>query len=170
MVFQSGFPVPASERFFEDYEPGTAYEFGSVTITEPEIIDFARRYDPQAMHIDPEAAAKGRFGGIIASGWHTVGLAMRLYVDHYLPHASMASPGVDELRWPNPVRPGDTLRIRVFVLEARPSRSKPDRGVVQARLEALNQKDEIVLSMTAMSILGRRPPGHEHRGDSSRAI
>jgi acyl dehydratase len=153
------FPVPPAERFFEDYHEGRVYEFGSVMISESEIIDYARRFDPQAMHIDPEQAAKGRFGGIIASGWHTVGIAMRLYVDQYLSQtASLASPGVDELRWPNPVRPGDTLRIRVSIVEVRPSRSKPDRGLVRARLEALNQDNDLVLSMIAMSILGRRGP------------
>jgi len=133
------------------------YEFGTITVTEPEIIQFARQFDPQYFHVHPGKAVQSRFGGIIASGWHTVGLAMRLYVDHYLSHvASLASPGVDEVRWPNPVRPGDSLKVRVTILEARPSRSKPDRGIVRARIEALNQRDELVLSMTAVSILGRR--------------
>jgi acyl dehydratase len=154
------FAVPIEERYFEDYLPGSVYEYGSVTVTEPEIIEFAKRFDPQAMHIDPQQAAQGRYGGIIASGWHTVGLAMRMFVDHYLSKvASLASPGVDEIRWPNPVRPGDTLRLRVSILEARPSRSKPDRGVVRTLIEAVNQNDELVLSMIGMSILGRRHPG-----------
>jgi acyl dehydratase len=110
------------------------------------------------MHIDRELAARGRFGGIVASGWHTVGLTMRLYVDHYLSRvASLASPGVDELRWPNPVRPGDSLRIRISILETKPSRSKPDRGVVRGLVEALNQDDQLVLSLIVMSIVGRRP-------------
>ena len=101
---------------------------------------------------------RSMFGGIIASGWHTVGLTMRLYVDHFLSHvASLASPGVDEVRWPNPVRPGDTLRVRVTILEARLSRSKPDRGVVRSKIEAINQKDELVLSMVGISFIGRRP-------------
>ncbi len=153
----SKFSVPPEHRYFEDYETGHVYEFGSVTMTEPEIVEFARQFDPQDMHIDPAKAATGEFGGLIASGWHTIGVAMRLYVDHYLSHvASLASPGVDEVRWPKPVRPGDTLRIYVTILETRPSRSKPDRGIVKVRLEALNQSDEVVLSMTAVSILGRR--------------
>jgi acyl dehydratase len=127
-------------------------------VTEERIIQFARQFDPQYFHIDLEKAKASRFGGLIASGWHTVSLAMRLYVDHYLSHvASLASPGTDEIRWPNPVRPGDTLRIRVTIIEARPSRSKPDRGVVRAKVEALNQKDELVLSMIGISIIGRRP-------------
>ena len=153
------FAVPIDERYFEDYLPGSVYEYGSLTVTEPEIIEFAKRFDPQAMHIDPERAAQGRYGGIVASGWHTVGLAMRLFVDHYLSKvASLASPGVDEIRWPNPVRPGDTLRVRLSILETRPSRSKADRGVIRTLIEALNQNDQLVLSMIGISILGRRRP------------
>jgi acyl dehydratase len=151
------FPVPPDQRYFEDYTAGHVYELGTVTVSEAEIIDFARQFDPQYFHIDPEKAKNSRFGGIIASGWHTIGVTMRLYVDHYLSHvASLASPGIDEIRWPNPVRPGDILKVRVSVLEARPSRSKPDRGVVRARIEAINQRDEQVLSMIGISILGRR--------------
>jgi acyl dehydratase len=155
----NNFAVPRDNRYFEDYTPGHVYEFGTITVSEAEIIAFAKQFDPQYFHIDPEKAKASRFGGIIASGWHTTSLVMRLYVDHYLSHtASLASPGVDELRWPNPVRPGDTLRIRVTVLEARPSRSKPDRGVVRALLEGLNQRNELVLSMIGLSILRRRAP------------
>lgn len=158
----SGFPVPAADRYFEDYEPGLVYEFGSVTMTEADIVDFAHRYDPQTMHVDPVRAAHGRFGGLIASGWHTIGVAMRLYVDHYISHvAGLASPGVDEVRWLAPVRPGDTLRVRIATLEAKPSRSKPDRGMVRARMEALNQNDQVVMSMLVMAIIGRRPPGND---------
>jgi acyl dehydratase len=151
------FAVPPGQRYFEDYTAGHVYELGTVTVSEAEIIDFARQFDPQYFHIDPEKAKSSRFGGIIASGWHTIGVTMRLYVDHYLSHvASLASPGIDEVRWPNPVRPGDILKVRVSVLEARPSRTKPDRGVVRARIEASNQRDEQVLSMIGISILGRR--------------
>ena len=154
----SSFSVPADQRFFEDYEAGRVYEFGSITVSQTEIIEFARRYDPQYFHTDALKAAASEFGGIIASGFHTTSLAMRLYVDHYLSHvASLASPGVSEIRWPKPVRPGDTIRIRVSILEARLSRSKPDRGIVRARVEAIDQRDELVLSMTVASILGRRP-------------
>src|SRR5258708_6894052 len=110
----SHFPSPREARYFEDYEAGRIYEFGNVVLSEPEIVEFARCFDPQDMHVDPEKARLGRFGGIIASGWHTIGIAMRLYVDHYLSSvASLASPGVDEVRWPNPVRPGDSIRLRV---------------------------------------------------------
>jgi acyl dehydratase len=151
------FPPP-DDRYFEDYIPGHVQEFGSLTVTESEIIAFARQFDPQYFHVDPVRARSSRFGGVIASGWHTTAIVMRLYVEHYLSSvASMASPGVDEIRWPNPVRPGDTLKVRVTILESRISRSKPDRGIVRSRLEALNQKDEIVLSMIGLSIIGRRP-------------
>ena len=153
------FDVPPDRRFFEDYVPGRVYEFGAITVTEAEIVEFAARFDPQSFHLDPIKAAASQFGGIVASGWHTIGVAMRLLVDHYLTHvASLGSPGVDEIRWPNPVRPGDTLRIRAAIIETRASRSKPDRGIVRTRIEALNQKDELVLSMIAVSFLGRRPP------------
>jgi acyl dehydratase len=155
----STFEVPRESRYFEDYQAPRVYEFGSVAVTQTEIIDFARRFDPQDMHVDPEKAKQWRFGGIVASGWHTIGIAMRLYVDQYLSSvASLASPGVDEVRWPNPVRPGDSIRIRVTILETIPSRSKPDRGLVRARLEAFNQNDEPVLSLIVLSILGRRHP------------
>jgi len=151
------FPVPANQRFFEDYEAGRVYEFGTITVREQDIIDFARQFDPQDFHVDPVKAASHPFGGIVASGWHTVSLAMRLYVDHCLSHvASLGSPGVDEVRWPNPLRPGDKLRIRVTILETRPSQSKPDRGIVRACVEAMNQEDAPVLSMIVVSLLGRR--------------
>ena len=153
------FAVTPDNRYFEDYTPGGVYDLGTVTITQAEIIDFARQFDPQYFHTDPEKAVQSRFGGLIASGWHTASLVMRVYVDRYLSHvASLASPGVDELRWPNPVRPGDTLRVRVTVLDARPSRSKPDRGVVHGKIEATNQRDELVISMVGISIIGRRAP------------
>jgi|SRR5579875_3958475 len=158
------FPVPASERYFEDYAPGLAREYGYVTVTEAEVRAFAERFDPQPMHTDPAFAATGPFGGLIASGWHTAGIFMRLFVDHYLPGAaSLGSPGLDELRWPAPVRPGDTLRMRVTTLEARPSRSKPDRGLVRTRGELINQEEQDVLSLVAMNIFRRRPaPGTGH--------
>jgi acyl dehydratase len=151
------FAVPANQRFFEDYEAGNVYEFGPVTVSERDIIDFARQFDPQDFHIDPAKAAHGPYQGIIASGWHTISIVMRLYVDHYLSHvASLGSPGVDEVRWPNPVRPGDRLKLRVAILETRLSRSRPDRGIVRAHVEAVNQDGKTVLSMTVVSLLGRR--------------
>jgi acyl dehydratase len=156
-VILHSFAVPPDNRYFEDYVPGQVYEFGTISVSEADIIDFARKFDPQYFHTDPEKAKASRFGGLIASGWHTVSLAMRLFVDHFVSHvASLASPGMDEIRWPNPVRPGDVLRIRVTILEARVT-SKQDRGVVRSKLEAFNQKDQPVLSMIGLSIFARRP-------------
>jgi acyl dehydratase len=152
------FPVPLAERWFEDFVPGAVYEFGHAEIGENEIIDFARRFDPQPMHLKPEAAAHGPFGGLIASGWHTAAIMMRLFVDHFLPgHASLASPGIDELRWTLPVRPGDILRLWVTVLEAVRSRSKPDRGMVRTSVEVLNQNGAVVMSLKPMNLLRCRP-------------
>jgi acyl dehydratase len=128
-------------------------EFGPIEIDEPEVIEFARQFDPQPIHTDPEAARAGPFGGLIASGWHTVSLTMRVLVDNYLARgASLASPGVDELRWLQPVRPGDVLRVRATVVEARRSQSKPDRGLVRTKIEVLNQDERVVMSLTAMNL------------------
>ncbi len=147
-----------SERWFEDYIAGSVHELGSVTLDEAELLEFARRYDPQPIHTDPESAARGPFGGLIASGWQTGSLMMRLYAQNYLsPASSLASPGVDELRWPRPVRPGDTLAVRVTVESARASDSKPDRGVVRSLIEMLNQHGEPVLTMRAVNMIRRRP-------------
>jgi acyl dehydratase len=152
------FAAPAARRYYEDYLPGAVYEYGYATVTEAEILDFAGRFDPQPMHTDPAAAAAGPFGGLIASGWHTAGVLMRLYADHYLSRvASLASPGVDELRWPTPLRPGDRVRLRATVLAARPSRSKPDRGIVRTRAELINQREQAVLHLIAINLLLRRP-------------
>lgn len=154
------FSVPIDQRYFEDYTVGSTYEFGTVTVDETEAITFARAFDPQPMHIDPVAAAQGPFGGLITSGWHTVALMMRLYVDNYLSSvASLVSPGIDELRWLEPVRPGDTLRIRVTISDSQRSRSKPDRGMVRTLIEVLNQRGEIVSSMKAMNLLRCRRAG-----------
>ncbi len=142
------FTTPAEDRYFEDYVPGSVHEFGSIAVEEAEMINFARRFDPQPFHIDPEAAKQSIFGGLIASGWHTASLAMRLLVDHYISHvASLGSPGVDELRWLKPVRPGDTLSVRITLLEAQRSRSKPDQGFIRGSTEVLNQHGEVVMTM-----------------------
>lgn len=152
------FAAPVEDRYFEDYVPGTVHVFGSLTVTEEEILDFARRFDTQSFHTDPEAAQEGPFQGLIASGWHTAAVMMRLYADHYLSKvASLGSPGVDAVRWLRPVRPGDTLTVRATVASARVSRTKPDRGLVHTDLEVLNQHGESVLTMTAMNLLLRRP-------------
>ena len=151
-------PLNPADRRFEDYPVGAVFEFGSVSPTEAEIIAFARQFDPQDMHIDPVAATASDMGGLIASGWHTVGLMMRLYADHYLPKNGLPAPGIDELRWPRPVRPGDTLRVRVTIMEARRSRSKPDRGLVHPFVEMLNQRDEQVLTVKPINLIRTRSP------------
>lgn len=146
--------TPIEGRCLEDYVVGSVSEFGSIAVEEAEIIDFARRFDPQVFHTDPEAAKRTIYGGLIASGWHTASMMMRLIVDHYLPTArSLGSPGIDNLRWIRPVRPGDELSVRVTVLEANRSRSKPDRGVVRSFVEVLNQNHEVVLTVNAVNLL-----------------
>jgi acyl dehydratase len=153
-VAAADFAVPIDDRYFEDYLPGAVYEYGEIAVGEAEIVDFARKYDPQPIHVDKAAAAAGTFGGLIASGWQTATVMMRLVVEHYLSSvASLASPGIDELRWVRPVRPGDMLHIRVEVLEATRSRSRPDRGMVRSLVEVLNQKNEVVMSLKPMNML-----------------
>lgn len=148
------FTVPIDNRYFEDYVAGSVHEFGPIAVEEAEVIAFARRFDPQPFHVDPEAAQQTMFGGVIASGWHTASLMMRLIVDHYLSQvASLGSPGIDELRWLKPVRPGDELSVRVTILETKRSRSKPDRGIVRSFVEVLNQVDEVVMSLTAANFM-----------------
>jgi acyl dehydratase len=145
--------VPAEKRFFEDYLVGSVHEFGSIAVEQDEVIAFAKRFDPQVFHTDPESAKNTIFNGLIASGWHTAGLMMRLFADHFLPKvASLGSPGVDELRWNKPVRPGDELLVRVTVLETRRSRTKPDRGIVHSFIEVMNQNRDVVMSMKAVNI------------------
>jgi acyl dehydratase len=153
------FAVGVAERYFEDYVAGAVYEYGYANVTEAEIIAFAERFDPQPIHVDAQFARSGPFGGLIASGWHTAAIAMRLIADHYLSKvASLASPGIDELRWPAPVRPGDTLRLRTTIVETRRSRSKPDRGLIRTRAELLNQHDQTALSLVAMNLIKLRNP------------
>jgi len=149
---------PIDNRWLEDYVPGSVYEYGSATLDAADIVEFARRWDPQPMHTDPEAAARGEFGGLIASGWQTVAVMMRLLVDHFLSHvASIASPGIDELRWRRPVRPGDELRIRVSIMDATRSRSRPDRGMLRTLVEVLDRSGEVVMSLKAMNLMRCRP-------------
>ena len=151
------FAKPIEDRYFEDYVPGAIYEFGSIKVEQEEMTDFAKRFDPQDFHTDPEAAGRTVFGGLIASGWHTAGLMMRLFTEHYLSKvASLSSPGVDELRWHHPVRPDDVLTIRVTVTEAVRSRSKPDRGILHSFIEVLNQNRQVVMSLKAINLIGCR--------------
>ncbi len=144
--------------YFEDYVLGATSECGSVSVDEAGIIAFAEEFDPQPFHVDPVAAAAGPFGGLIASGWHTAALVMRLLVDNYLSAASgLGSAGLDEIRWPYPVRPGDTLRVRATVVESRRSLSKPDRGIIKTLVEAVNQDGRTVMRATAINFLLVRP-------------
>ncbi len=153
----TNFSKPQDDRYFEDYQVGTTYDLGSIEVEEEEVLSFARRFDPQKMHTDPEAAAAGPFQGLIASGWHTLSLMMRLMVDNYVSTvAGLASPGVDEVRWHKPVRPGDRLSMRATVLEARPSRSKPDRGLIYSLMEGVNQHGDVVASFKGMGLILKR--------------
>ena len=143
--------------YYEDFPVGDVRESAPRTVTHEEMLAFAREYDPQPFHLD-EAAAKGTiYGGLIASGWLTVAIMMRLLWDTLLKDAvSLGSPGADEIRWLKPVRPGDTLRARFTVVEAIPSRSKPDRGVLRTFTEVLNQHGEIVMTLRGLGMFGRR--------------
>lgn len=153
-MIQTDLPVAIDDRHFEDYPLGAVLRYGPVVVDESAIIDFGRQFDPQPFHVDPRGAASGPFGGVIASGWHTCSLMMRLLVDHFLPRrAGLGSPGVDALRWLAPVRPGDELSLRITVVEARRSQSKPDRGLVHTFNEVLNQRDEVVMSLKAMTLI-----------------
>lgn len=144
--------------YFEDLEVGAETYFGSYDVTRDEVLEFAHKYDPQPFHISDEEAAKTHFGQIAASGWHTGAMAMAVIARHVVAHeqAGLGSPGIDELRWLHPVRPGDVLRIRVTVLDATPSRSKPDRGMVRTLIEVLNQDAQVVMSLKPMNIIARR--------------
>jgi acyl dehydratase len=145
--------------YFEDFPAGDVRESAPRRLTREEIIAFASQFDPQPFHTDDEAARRSVFGGLLASGWHTTAILMRLMWETFLKDAaSLGSPGVDEVRWLKPVRPGDTLRARFTVVEAVPSRSKPDRGVVRSFTEVLNQHGEIVMTVRGLGIFGRRPP------------
>ena len=138
---------PVNQRFFEDYEEGQVLQLGTIKVKQEEVIEFARRYDPQFFHTDPERAQESIYGGLIASGWHTASLAMRLLVEGYLSSSSsIGSPGINELRWLQPVFPGDLLRVRLTVLESRISHSSPERGIVTSLVEIFNQKDLCVMS------------------------
>jgi acyl dehydratase len=142
---------------FEDFAAGQVYELGSHEVTRDEVIAFAREFDPQPFHIDASAAERSPFGGLVASGWHSAAIFMRLYVDAVLGRAlSMGSPGVEELRWLVPVRPGDVVRGRARILETSPSSVRPDRGTVIAFCELLNQRDEVAMSLRTRGFFGRR--------------
>jgi acyl dehydratase len=145
--------------YLEDFTPGREFRTDGITVTEGQIIDFAMAFDPQPFHLSIEAAKQTIYGGLIASGFHTIALTFRLFAQtRALAACSLGSPGVDEVRWLRPVRPGDTLRATVQVLDQRPSTSKPDRGIVRLSWTTLNQRGEPVLTMTSMQLVRRRPP------------
>jgi acyl dehydratase len=145
---------------WEDFPVGKVMDMGGVTVTREEITAFARQFDPQPFHLDEERARHTLFGGLAASGWHTAALAMRMWCDGVLLHtASNGSPGVDQLRWLKPVRPGDTLRLRVRVVDARPMASKPHLGLVRSEWTVLNQAEEPVMTMDGWGIVRRRDGG-----------
>jgi acyl dehydratase len=145
-------------RFLDDLTPGQRFTTPGLTLTEAEIIDFAWRYDPQPFHLDANAAAASPYGGLIASGFQSLAICFRLFIQSgLLADASMGSPGIDELRWLAPVRPGDTLHSEIEVLEVRPSASKPDRGIARLKYQAVNQRGEVVLGFIVNHLLRRRP-------------
>jgi acyl dehydratase len=146
--------------YWEDFKVGDSRPMGERVVDRDEVIAFARAYDPQPFHVDEAAARSSMYGGLIASGWHTCAMVMRMMVDSYLnDSASLGSPGVDNVRWLKPVRPGDTIRAQRLVLETRPSQSKPDIGLMKSRWEVYNQRGELVMSMEGTGMFRRRNPG-----------
>lgn len=143
--------------YFEDFAAGSVREFGPKTVTREEIVAFASEFDPQPMHLDESAAKQSMLGGLAASGWHTSAIAMRLMCDGFLLNStSQGSPGIDELKWKKPVRPGDALTVRHTILSTRESKSRPEFGLVHQKCEALNQRGEPVLEMVFTAMFGKR--------------
>jgi acyl dehydratase len=156
-IIETSFATSPGDRYFEDYVPGAVHELGSFAVSEEEIIDFGKRYVPLPYHTDKEAAKKSIYGGLIASGWHTAALMMRIYSENYLSKvANLGSPGGDELRWDKPVFAGDKLSVRATVLETRRFESRPDRGIVRTFIEVSNQKREVVMSMKMVNLVRSR--------------
>ena len=144
--------------YWEDFREGEVREFGRTTLKHDDIVRFASEFDPQPFHIDDAAAAGSLWGGLIASGWHTAAIAMRMMCDEYLLRAaSLGSPGLDSLKWLLPVRPGDTLSVRLTILETRPLESKPGVGLLKSRHEVLNQDRQVVMRMEGYGMFRRRP-------------
>ncbi|MDE1546436.1 MaoC family dehydratase [Dechloromonas agitata] len=145
-------------RYLDDLAPGQRFTSPGLTLSEAEIIDFAWRYDPQPFHLDATAALGSPYGGLIASGFQSLAICFRLFIQSgVLAESSMGSPGIDELRWLAPVRPGDTLHSEIEVLEVRPSSSRPDRGIARLKYQAVNQRGETVLTFIVNHLLRRRP-------------
>jgi len=151
------FEAVGDEHYLEDIHVGDRFRSTDYNVTEREIVEYATRYDPQPFHTDPTAATKSVFGGLVASGWFTAAITMRLLAQSEIRIAGgLIGMGVDELRWPRPVRPGDTLHVDVEVLEVRPSRSHPDRGIVRVRNTTRNQKEEVVQTLVTALFVPRR--------------
>lgn len=144
--------------YFEDLEPGSTASFGGYQVTREEVIDFARKYDPQPFHLSDEAAAQTHFGRISASGWHTCAMVMRMMVDNITERkqAGLGSPGLDELRWLRPVYPGDTLRVETTLIDKTPSRSRPEMGSFHSQVKVFNQDDILVATMKSIGLIRRR--------------
>ena len=142
-------------RYFEDIVIGEKQSFGSYVVTREEVLEFARKYDPQPFHLSDEAAAQTHFGRLAASGWHSCAMAMAMLVEHFkaVEHAGLGSPGIDELRFLKPVYPGDTLHVESEVLEKNRSRSKPEMGSYRTRLELINQEGVVVVSFVAIDLI-----------------
>ena len=147
-------------RFWEDFKVGEVEQIGGKKVERDEVIDFARQFDPQPFHVDEAAATQSMYGGLIASGWHTCSMVMRMMCDAYLVQsASVGSPGIDNLKWLKPVRPGDTIRARRTTLESRTSKSRPEIGIVRNLWEVFNQEGELVMTMEGYGMFRRRNPG-----------
>ena len=146
--------------YFEDLKVGSETEFGSYHVTREEVLEFARKYDPQPFHLSDEEAAKTHFGRMSASGWHTAAMTMSVIARHVVAHkqAGLGSPGIDELRWRKPVYPGDTLHVRGHILEKTPSRSRPEMGSFRTQTVVTNQNDEVVMTFVSIVLIRRRPP------------
>jgi acyl dehydratase len=147
--------------YFEDLEVGATTDYGSYHVTREEVLEFARKYDPQPFHLSDEEAAKTHFGRLAASGWHTAAMTMAVIARYVVEHeqAGLGSPGIDELRWKKPVYPGDTLHVRGTIVDKTPSRSKPFMGSFRTATEVTNQDGEVVMSFTSIVLMRRRPDG-----------
>jgi acyl dehydratase len=148
-----------AKLYFEDFKAGDVAEYGDKLVTVEEIKEFASEFDPQPMHLDEEAAKSTIVGGLCASGWHTCAMMMRIVADGFIVNSSsMGAPGVEEIRWLAPVRPGERLRVRASVLETREPRSRPDFGFVKVKMDVLTAADAVVMTSTSTLMFGRREP------------
>jgi acyl dehydratase len=153
-----------SKLYFEDFKPGTVTEYGPRLVTREEIVAFAAEFDPQPMHLDEDAARTGMLGGLAASGWHTCCLMMRMAADGFvLNSSSMGAPGIDEVKWLKPLRPGSRITLRTTVLDTRASNSRPEMGFIKVRMEVLDDEGTILMALTTSIIMGRRAAAESPR-------